>query len=129
MDNTSTSIRCDEVSTNDSKTLLFLQMLKVFEQRHVALPDRVLPWDLLEYLMLLDVSLLEDLLEARLSQDIYLLLILIQNLQVSESWVEGEGQVAREGPGCGGPRDETCVGVLYHWEGNNDCWIIHILIV
>ena len=37
--NTSTSVRCDEVSTNDSEALLLLEMLEVLEQRHIALTN------------------------------------------------------------------------------------------
>lgn len=60
--NTSTGIRCDEVSTDDCEALLLLQVLEVFEEGHVALAYEVLSWDLLEHLVLLDVCLLEDVL-------------------------------------------------------------------
>jgi hypothetical protein len=39
-------------------------MLEVFEEWNISLSDKVLSWNLFDYLMLLDVCLFQDLLEA-----------------------------------------------------------------
>ena len=64
VDNTSTSIGSDEVSADDSEALLLFKMLEVFKQGNITLSDEVLSWNLLENLVLLDVCLLQDLLQA-----------------------------------------------------------------
>ena len=93
--NTSTGVACDKISSNNCETLLLLHVLEVIEEGNVFLSNKCLTWDLFKNFVLLDVSLLEDFLQARLSKNIHLLHFLINKLQIDKFRVNGEGKVAR----------------------------------
>ena len=129
MHNAGTGVACDEISTDNCEAPLLLHVLEVVEEGNVFLSDECLTWDLFKNFVLLDVSLLEDFLQARFSENIYLLLFLVNNLQIDEFRVDGEGQVAGQGPRGSGPSDDAGVRVLFQWEGDDNSGIIHILVV
>lgn len=129
MHNTGTSVRGNKVSTNNSEAISLLHALEILEQRNVLLSNKRLTGELLENLVLLDVCLLEDVLESRLGKHVCPLLLLIQDLHVSEVGVDSKSKIAWKCPGCGGPSNEAHVGVLLHWEGNDDGRIVDVLIV
>jgi len=90
----STCVRSDEVRTDHSEALLCFHVFKVIEERYVSFADEVFAWNLFQDLVLFDVSLFKDLFKSGLSQDVNLLLILINNFQVGEVGVESQSEVA-----------------------------------
>lgn len=54
-------------------------------------------------------------------------LLLTFDLHIHHLWVDTEGQVAGQCPGCGGPGNERHLLILYQWEVNDDGWILNVL--
>ena len=91
MYDTCTCILCDELAFDDNEAAVVCLLLEVVEQRNVLLANKILTFELLKDLVLLDVGLLQDILQSRLSQNVNLVFVFIFNFQVYEVRVDGAG--------------------------------------
>lgn len=50
------------------------------------------------------------------------------DLHIRHLWVDTEGQVTGQCPGCGCPGNQGHVLILHQWKVNNDGWILNVLV-
>mmetsp|Transcript_5114 Transcript_5114/g.7795 ORF Transcript_5114/g.7795 Transcript_5114/m.7795 type:complete len:530 (-) Transcript_5114:157-1746(-) len=129
MDYTSTAVLGNEGAVDDGEALLLAHVLEVGEEGSVLLSDEIFTWNLLEYLMVLYLGLLQHVLQSALSKDELLVVLSILNLNVGELGVDGASQVGGQGPGSGSPCQQAGLGVLQQREGDIDGGILSVLVV
>mmetsp|Transcript_8452 Transcript_8452/g.14176 ORF Transcript_8452/g.14176 Transcript_8452/m.14176 type:complete len:410 (-) Transcript_8452:186-1415(-) len=129
MNDACTCVGGDELAGDDSEALLLTHLLEVVEEGGVLLADEVLPLDLVEDLVVFDLVLLAHVLESGLGHDVDLLGLQVLQLEVDEAGVDGAGQVGRECPGGGGPRNQVHLGLVDQGEGHVEGGVLGVLVV
>ena len=116
----------DEGGCLHSEAAVLLAVGEEVEDGHVLDSSELAALHLLEHLELL---LAEVVLESALREDEHLVALQVFHLHVDEVGVDGQGEVGRERPGCGGPGEELDVGVGLEREGYVDGGVGDLLVV